>query len=66
MTTMREPLNLVKDIAPVVKIGWLTWLVWALAEAAWYRRAHVISWPRMSASKPLPRRSCRRPRRRSP
>ena len=29
--------------------------MWALAEVAWYRRAHVISWPRMTGSKPLPR-----------
>ena len=46
---MRELMNLVSDIAPLVKIGWLIFFVWALGQIAWYRRAHVVTWPRIAA-----------------
>ena len=52
---MRELMNLVNDIAPLVKIGWLIFFVWALGQIAWYRRARIVTWSRIAAPKPLPR-----------
>ena len=51
---MRQLLSLVNDIAPLVKIGWLIFFVWALVQIAWYRRARVVTWGSRLVT-PLPR-----------
>lgn len=52
---MRDLMNLVNDVAPLVKIGWLVFFVWALVQIAWYRRARRAAWPRTAPARPLPR-----------
>jgi len=40
---MRQLLELVTDLSPIVKGAWLIWGIWALVQIAWYRRSRVAA-----------------------
>ena len=59
---MGELLEVVGDLPPMLKMGWIVFAAWSLAQAAWYQRARMAApVPAKPARKRSRNSSARRP-----
>lgn len=59
---MSEVLEILGDLPPWLKMGWMVFAAWSLAQAAWYQRARMaVAVPAKPARKRSRNSSARRP-----
>ncbi len=54
--TVFDVIALVNDISTPIKVSWILWFAWGIAQAGWYQRAHVTAPATAATPRPLPQR----------